>query len=254
MEIHFTSNENKGLLWKILENGSVFNGISDEYVSNIRRDFEEKIRELIGRDNSGGYSLMQLNKMFISEMIVNVEKFKENIRKTQILPKPNQSSSFDNAVKKKKDDLNSFIVKPPVKVDFSDKIDEAIGESNIGAMLAETIARRERELNFVLDNQNKNEKNSNNNSIKIGEILNTKQVRFSDKVEMREHLNIEDDDELANEVVANEVVANEVVANEVVANEAGLRIIKRRELFEKIERILTKSQRDVLEIVNDLLR
>jgi len=283
--IHFATNENKGLLWKILENGSVFNGISDEYVSNIRREFEKKIRELISRDNSRGYSLMELNKMFISEMIGNVETFKESVKKRQVQSKLAQGSSFEEAVEKKKEDFESFIAKPPVKVDFSDKIDEAIGESNIGTILAETIARREKELNFVLEKQIKNDNpianSSINNTIKIGDVLNVKQVRFSDKVEMRENLNIQDGEnsnnveaneiankaanEIANEIV-NEVdataiateVANEIankVANEMankVAKKSSFRIMKRMELIEKIDNILKKAQRDVLDIVREL--
>jgi hypothetical protein len=291
--IHFATNENKGLLWKILENGSVFNGISDEYVSNIRREFEKKIRELISRDNSRGYSLMELNKMFISEMIGNVETFKESVKKRQVQSKLAQGSSFEEAVEKKKEDFESFIAKPPVKVDFSDKIDEAIGESNIGTILAETIARREKELNFVLEKQIKNDNpianSSINNTIKIGDVLNVKQVRFSDKVEMRENLNIQDGEnsnnveaneiankaanEIANEIVnevdataiatevANEIankVANEMankVANEMankVAKKSSFRIMKRMELIEKIDNILKKAQRDVLDIVREL--
>lgn len=237
---HFATNENKGMLWKLLVNGSIFNGISDEYVSNIRGDFEKKISELNGRVTARGYSLMELNKTFISEMTVHVETFKDIVRKTKATPSSSNppQTPFQTAFEKKKEDFNSLLVnKPPVKVDFSDKLDEAIGEGNIESILAETIARRERELNFVLDKPNTNTTNTTN-AIKIGDVLekgqvlNVKQVRFSDKVEMREHINVEEDSSDSLFVTRNEYAI----------------------LFEKIDGILRKSQRDVLDVVNEMIK
>lgn len=250
--LYFAANENKRMLWKLLGNGSIFNGIPDEHVSTIRRDFEKKILELTERVATSGYSLIELNKTFISEMIGDLESFK------------NKASSVQNAFEKKKDDFNSLIaIKPPDKIDFSDKMDKAIDESNTETILAETIARRERELNFVLEKQQTQIKpdntRSSSSSIKIGDsleqgrVLNVKHVRFSDKVETREHENFTD-----NEVV----VANEVVANEVSTkkyddlNDSHLFITKRdyHTLIEKLDGASMKYKRDVIDIINEALK
>jgi len=121
--------------------------------------------------------------------------------------------------------------------------------------------------------------------------LKVKQVRFSDKVEMKEHLNIEYDDTAdanevganevgsngvslnANEVGANEVGANEVGANGVDTNEVGANgvetnievdekqnkdiLITRKDyniLLEKIDGILNKSKLDISNVIRDLLK
>ena len=278
----FIKPENKAMLWKLMENGNMFNGISDEYVSTIKYEFDKKIYEITTKNVTLGYSLIQLNKMFISEMLAYLEKFKETISK--IKESSRQVSTFQDALEKKKEDFNALMLnKPPDKVDFSDKFDDKpISSNNIEAILAETISRREKELNIVLDTQTKNEKingnnnnNNGNNNIRIGsvlkknEVLKVKQVRFSDKVEMKEHLNIEYDDTAdANEVGANEVGANEVDSRarseveeseevESYENQNKDVLIARKDydiLLEKINGILNKSKLDIENVIRELLK
>lgn len=267
---YFSTNENKAMLWKLLENGRFYNDIPGEYFSNIRSEFENKIRELSSTRFREGYSLIELNKTFITEMIEQLEKFKKSI-------KPAPQDSLKNAFDKKKEDFNSLMEnKAPTKVDFSDKIDEAIGESKIESILAETIARRERELNFVLDKQGKIATNDNNkktindvNSIKIGDVLqkekvlNVKQVRFSEKVEMREHFNLEDnkdnnDNESANAAatVITEVATELASIKNKDLNSSPPDFLQKMEydyLLEKIDGILTRSKKDVLNAVSEWL-
>lgn len=272
--IYFVTNENKGLLWKLLENGNIFNDISNEYVSTIKNEFDKKIQQINTSPVTVGYSLMELNKMFISEMITHVGKFKDIVRKNKESSRPSSSlnNTFQNALEKKKEDFNALMMnKPHDKVDFSDKLDDTpIGSNNIEAILAETIARRERELNVVLDKQPKNgiiNTSKLDTNIKIGDdlkkddVIKVKQVRFSDKVEMKEHLNIEYEDTLdevqsdaEQAVQADAVQANHNNTKENRSNEK--RLITRQEydnLLEKIDSILIKSKQDILDMVHDLL-
>jgi hypothetical protein len=218
-------------------------------------------------------------------MIGHLEKFKNNVKKNKAVG----GNTFQDALEKKKEDFNSLIMnKPPDKVDFSDKLDDSpIGSGNIESILAETIARRERELNIVLDTQNKNGINTlktdtssgNGNNIKIGnmlrkeDVLNVKQVRFSDKVEMKEHLYDDTDQEALTKVggdIPNKVggdIPNKVggdinkvggdITNIENASEIDNVLISKmnyKDLLEKIDVILKKSQRDVLDIVGEFLK
>ena len=284
--IRFVTNENKGLLWKLLDNGKFFNDISGEYVSNVKYEFDKKIQQLNTSSYTVGYSLLQLNKLFISEMISYLEKFKDMLNKNKTSLRP--VNTIQDEFEKKKEDFNSLMMKkPPNKVDFSDKLDDTpIGSNNIEAILAETIARRERELNVVLD-KNKNDNsnsisNSNNINIKIGndlkkeDVLNVKQVRFSDNYEVKEHSNFEydDNDEIESvSIITNKVDTSNVVddtnkvddinkvddTNKIEKIEAKQKdsiILSKKDydiFIEKIDRVLKKSKQDILDIFQELL-
>jgi len=64
-----------------------------------------------------------------------------------------RQQKFNEVLDRKKDEfLNLLGNKPPSSIDFSDKMDKPIG-SEIEDMLAATIARRNNDLNIVLDKQ-----------------------------------------------------------------------------------------------------
>jgi hypothetical protein len=63
---------------------------------------------------------------------------------------------FENELKLKQTDFEKFNTKPtPAKIDFADKLDSPLG-SEMDKILAEQIALREKQLNMVLETQDKN--------------------------------------------------------------------------------------------------
>ena len=197
--ISFDTKENKGLVWNIMNETGVFKGISDVYIDQVKRDFENKIT-LIKSNIQQKDTLTLLNKRVLSEMMTDMAKYR-NISSSlgpaslALSPPPSSKSvpllvtakdvstqrqqQFKDVFEKKKDEfINLLGNKAPSTIDFSDKLDKPIG-SEIEDMLAATIARRNNDLNIVLDKQdtttaakwiNSDNANANaNNIIKIGQ-------------------------------------------------------------------------------------
>jgi hypothetical protein len=157
----FDTKENKGLIWHLMNESGIFNGIQNEYLDNVKRDFENKIVG-IKMSIQPKDTLTLLNKRVLSEMMVDMGKYKNvygntnssntngSVYTAKDVSSQRQKLLTDN-FEKKKDEFTSLIGnKPPASIDFSDKLDQPIG-SEIENMLAATIARRENELNIVLE-------------------------------------------------------------------------------------------------------
>ena len=157
-----------------MNESGIFNGIQNDYLDIVKRDFENKITN-IKMNIQPKDTLTLLNKRVLSEMMVDMGKYKNAYANansntyananTNTYANANSNSSVYTAkdvssqrqklltdnFEKKKDEFTSLIGnKPPASIDFSDKLDQPIG-SEIENMLAATIARRENELNIVLE-------------------------------------------------------------------------------------------------------
>ena len=71
----FKSNQNKGIIWGLLNEHNVFNGIDNKYVNGIKIEFDSKI-DLISNTISNTDNLVNLNKKVISEMMNEMAKYK----------------------------------------------------------------------------------------------------------------------------------------------------------------------------------
>ena len=161
----FKSQKNKALLWNIMYEGGFFKDISSQHLDNVKRDFETKLEEISNNNNNNNIistaTLTQLNKNIIGIMKNELDKYK--IKKNQNnLTEPLRIQDiqdiklkqFNNNFEKKKNEFDElFKRKEPDEIDFSDRLDEPIG-NEINYMLESAIAKREKELNIVLDKQN----------------------------------------------------------------------------------------------------
>jgi len=153
--------ENKALLWNLMYEGGIFKGIASNYIKNVQKDFEKKI-ESIQQKAKTSSTLTQLNKIIISEMMTDLNKYRAqsttqssttNIPITsEELSKQNQHKFQNNLEKRQNDFTNLMQTKKPERIDFSDDLDKPIG-SEMDNMLADAIKKRENELNVVLDHQ-----------------------------------------------------------------------------------------------------
>jgi hypothetical protein len=182
----FISNQNKGMLWKILCDNGTFNNIPDSKSTLVKIDFDRKVA-MIGETIINSDKLVELNKRTISEMVQNISKYENSIGANAIGANaiganaiganaiganaiganaimPNYNSAdisqqrqkvFENELKQKQNEFEKFNNKPvPGKIDFSDKPDTPLG-SEMDKILAEQIALREKQLNTVLETQDK---------------------------------------------------------------------------------------------------
>lgn len=172
----FTSNQNKGIVWKILCDNGTFNGIPDNKSSLVKMDFDRKI-SMIGSDIGDTDQLIQLNKRVIGEMVKNVGRYANvmepnamgaNAMGANAIGENAMSANynaadiaqqrqkvFENEFKQKQTEFEKFNSKPvPDKIDFADKADTPLG-SEMDKILAQQIALREKQLNMVLETQDK---------------------------------------------------------------------------------------------------
>ena len=169
----FTGVQNKGLLWNLLSEGGIFNGIAGENVDLVREKLDQSVAETWERQLEGE-GLKDLNKRVCQMMLVATERMREQPRGVGMGIRP--------------DDIN-----------FADETEEPL--IGLDQALEELQARRTHELNRGFATQNASdgpawiqEVQVPDKHIKIGEeaalddanirVLNdNKKVRFSEDTE-----------------------------------------------------------------------
>ena len=233
----FTSNSNKGMVWKLLCDYRAFEGIADARYNLIKDIFDKKISLLAEQINESSDRLVELNKKVISDMIVTGNNYKQQQQTPSSVPEIYNASAiseqrqqkFQDELSKKQNDFDSLSqIKIPDKPNFSDTLDTPIG-SEMDKLLAQQIALRKEQLNGVFSRQNTEEakkwlelpttnentiitgNNNNTNDtivkLKIGENVNLelngnnnspkKQVSFSDALALNEPPSVDPDNFMA---------------------------------------------------------
>ena len=154
----FISNQNKGLLWKLMHEKGTFNGIPEENAKLVKQEFDIKIAN-ISASITITDQLINLNKRAINDMVQDIDKYKMRHNKPDTMTSmynagdlaQQRQKVFENEVKRKQNDFEKFSAAPvPKKIDFSDKLDTPLG-AEMDKILAEQIALREKQLNMVLE-------------------------------------------------------------------------------------------------------
>ena len=173
-ESEFVSTENKGRLWKILQNNGAFNGIDNTFFSRVRQDFEVTITEIENRNREK--TMLEKGKIFIDSMVEKLKHYKHRKQDSDNIPNTtdisqlqiqnngilqhSQSSSlsvppytsddlkqsrldaFDRELQQKQSEFDVYNAKPkPKHVDFKDK-DDANNE-NVSSLLEKAMRERE---------------------------------------------------------------------------------------------------------------
>ena len=176
MQKQFTSDNNKGILWKLMVDNNIFHDISENKADLIKNEFDKKI-DLIGMQITAADQLVGLNKRVISEMVNDLDRHrvkgstkgsalsnpKGSALSNPIDPPPYNSTEigqqrqqkFATELKNKQTEFDTLNNKQlPNKIDFLDK-NEDMPIGDMENLLAAQIAARERELNIVLGKQDK---------------------------------------------------------------------------------------------------
>jgi hypothetical protein len=171
---NFKGNENKGFLWAFFNEQNLFDGINIKFKDDIKSLFERTV-EYVSRQNQL-ITLADKNKETIRIMVGKLNEYKQLSHSPNQTQNQNQhqnqnalrskgiySSSdihderqrkFDSELQRKKNEFDAISPKKPETIDFSDKnMDSPIGEENIDALIAKTIAMREQQLNQIMDFQ-----------------------------------------------------------------------------------------------------
>ncbi len=156
----FVNKENIKILWEVLLSELNMQNDKTTLTSNIRSVFESNINPFTARINPKS-SLMDLNKLFLSQVVIAVNRLFPNLKQRQQIQTIKISNEpldtpFEDLLKEKVEEFENFSTfKKPKELDFSDKkSDEKITEMQ--ALIAETMAKRNFEVEQfqILNNSN----------------------------------------------------------------------------------------------------
>jgi len=170
--MEFNSNNNKGLIWGLLQESNIFQGIDDKQFPKIQAILEETINNIEATQSTN--DLMTKNKMAMEELIfkINTEKNKKvKSSKVQMIYTSDDLSkqredNFNSKLKQQQDNLNTYInPQVPEEPKFKDDGDKPIG-GDMDRLIAERMASRERELDIPQISKEAEEWINNSNEVK----------------------------------------------------------------------------------------
>lgn len=159
--MEFISNNNKAMIWGLLQDSNVFEGIPNNKYSLVQKNFEDVIHKI--HKTHINVPLLEKNKMAMNELItkINNEKHTDPAANNIHIEKPlemvytsadlqNQRTKELNLKLKEQQESMNTMMNPtkPKSVNFSDNLlgdDKPIGDE-MDRLIAEKLASREREL------------------------------------------------------------------------------------------------------------
>lgn len=171
---HFKTNKNINMLWEVLLDELNINPQNTAIVTNIRSVFESNINPFLARANPNS-GLMNLNKIFLTQIVAAVNRLFPNINqqpvklinisdeivnaepyKVEDIHNARQTE-FETQVNQRRNDFESLVmVKKPQELDFSDKAENS-KIKEMEALIAETIAKRNFDIEQINTNMNTNQ-------------------------------------------------------------------------------------------------
>ena len=154
--MEFNSNNNKALIWGLLQESNIFKGIDNKKYNKVQELLEESINNVDKKYSN--FKLIEKNKIVIEDVILKINKEKsieisKSDKKIEVIYTSNDLSEkrkekFNNKLKEQQDNLNTYInPKIPEEMNFKDDTDKPIG-SDMDRLIAEKMASRERELDI----------------------------------------------------------------------------------------------------------
>lgn len=165
MQKQFTSDNNKGIMWKLMVDNNIFHDIPENKAELIKNEFDKKISQ-IGSQITTTDQLVSLNKRVISEMVNELDRHRvkgshgvvggqDPLLYNSADIGQQRQQKFATELKNKQTEFEKLNNKQtPAKIDFLDK-NEDMPIGDMENLLAAQIAARERELNIVLGKQDK---------------------------------------------------------------------------------------------------
>jgi len=176
----FKTNKNINMLWEVLLDELNINPQNTAIVTNIRSVFESNINPFLAKANPNS-GLMNLNKIFLTQIVAAVNRLFPNINQQQPVKLINISdeivstepykvedihsarqTEFETQMNQRRNEFESFVtVKKPKELDFSDKAENS-KIKEMEALIAETIAKRNFDIEQINTNMNSNSNTGQN--------------------------------------------------------------------------------------------
>lgn len=171
----FLNKQNLKLLWDVLLDELKIDTSNKAIVSNIRTVFESNIQPFTKNTTAnmvGNMQLVSLNKQFLSQVVIAVNRLFPNLKQEQEFKRIQISSeeaqimdpykiedirearqdNFEKQLQKKRVEFeNSINLQKPKELDFSEKVDDGKIQE-MDALIAETMARRKFDIDQIQHN------------------------------------------------------------------------------------------------------
>ena len=242
----FLGQENKGLIWSLLQDNNNFDGLANDKFPFVQKKFED-ILGLVETQYKNN-QLLEKNKIAIEMSIDMINKEKKGIdKKIQMIYKAEdlqgeRKSKLNEQYNEQKRNLDSILnPNKPEEINFNDKIndnnDGPIGD-DMDRLIAERMKSRERELEIPQISEEAKQWINNDQNIKKNEDQNLIQDRKEErKVTFKEEtVNIFDK-------LKKKQIENEVKEEIDLKKEYNLLLSKKTQmllLFKEIEESLNK--------------
>ena len=159
----FTTKQNLNLLWSLILDELNINKSNKNLMSNINAIFEGNINPFTTRANQK-LNLMELNKQFLSQVVLAVDRLLPNLKQEQNIKRitisdedihepykvedihASRQNDFEKEVERKRMDLENYMTpQKPRDMDFSDKQTDGKIKS-MDSLIAEKMAQRNLEI------------------------------------------------------------------------------------------------------------
>lgn len=188
----FTNKDNTNLIWQLINEFVQTNHkvkISEENIPGLGQFFVNTINEINSKRFEYNNNIMVLNKEVLSRTAIYINQnikvnqlqqnqmFNNNSIKLEYERKKDMSDGINKSLQSHKENFQSYQVKQPTNIDFSDKSQEFETNRNFN----DTLAEREAELNRITSQYNANDAKKwieSANTDLVKEEANKKKVTF----------------------------------------------------------------------------
>lgn len=190
---NFLNSKNVSMLWEVLLDELNINPNSSAILQNIKTVFDGNISLFTTKANPN-MGLMNLNKLFLNQVLIAVNQLFPNLKQEQQMKLINISdevigepykvedihnarqTDFEKQVADKRNEFESSInQKKPQPVDFSDKVEPEMKIMEMEALIAETMAKRKFDIEQIQGLNSNANANSNSNSL-TNNVINVKKT------------------------------------------------------------------------------
>ena len=165
-----------------MSENKLFDSIDNQHYPEVKKMFEQEIINI--QNKNLNLELVDLNKKFLSTIVINLDKFKKPVIFTHTAAELQlkKQKVFENTLSKKEEEFNSLMTShlPSENIDFSDEMDRPF-EDDIDKLINNTLKDRQLELEKIMKTQTNSVDQANswisnnnpqsNNNINIGESL-----------------------------------------------------------------------------------
>ena len=146
----FSENSNKSMIWDMLVENGTFNKLTNEQKPEITARFDKIVQEI--NSSEPNETLINKNKSLILKITEVANTIFNSSQTTKHVPITSseimniRQEQFTDSLKSKQNEFDTFMKREtPSDIDFSDKLDEPIG--NLDSMMSQAMATREIDMN-----------------------------------------------------------------------------------------------------------